>query len=138
MQNVAQKWSRRLFFIKGLIAGFILSLIILGNYFGPYAKVKQGQCFVRHIAIMSALKEHLESGQPIPRNLSELAPPEDSDRFRVSRTVKYYPDAWNKPGRILLQSSVCGSYVVTFGDGSRASCLLGIIGLRKNSRTLLN
>lgn len=132
MQNVSQKWGKRLLFIKGLLAGSILTLVILGIYCGTYAVIKQDQCMVQHIAIIDALEKHLESGQPIPQNLSELASLEyiNGDyRFSLSSTVshqkdkygfKYYPDAWKKPGRILLQSLVCGSYVITFGDGSRA------------------
>ena len=126
MQNVSQKWGKRLVFIKGFIAGAILLLIIIGTYCGTYAVVKQGQCMVQHRAIMNALKQHLESGKPIPRTLSELAPLEYSDGLNLSwilshPNLKYYPDAWNKPGRIFLQSLVCGSYVVTFGDGTMAT-----------------
>ncbi len=129
MQNVPQKWGKRLVFIKGFIAGAILLLIIIGTYGGTYAVVKQGQCMVQHRAIMSALKEHLGSGRPIPHSLPELASLEyisGSYRFSLSSIVsdpdfKYYPDAWNKHGRIFLQSLICGSYVVTFGDGAMAT-----------------
>lgn len=132
MQNSAEKRPKRLVFIKGLIAGSILSLIILGSYCGSYAVVKQGQCMVRHSAIMTALKEHISSGGQIPQNLSELVLLEytgTGQRRSLSsvlgfgkerRDLKYYPDAWNRPGEILLQNSVLGSYVVTFGDGSLA------------------
>jgi len=133
MQNSAEKRPKRLVFIKGLIAGSILSLIILGSYCGSYAVVKQGQSMVRHIAIMTALKEHISSGGQIPQNLSELALLEYAgtgqrrslssvlDFEKERRDLKYYPDAWNRPGEILLQSSVLGSYVVAFGDGSLAA-----------------
>jgi len=108
-------------------------LIIVGSYCESYAKVKQGQCVVRHYAILDALKDHIGSGGEIPQNLSELALLEYGDdlhRRNLSTIIsfekdrcdfKYYPDAWNKPGRILLQSSVLGSYVVLFGNGSRAT-----------------
>lgn len=132
MQESAKKWPKRLVFIKGLIAGCISLLLITGFYYGTYAKVAHGRCMVRHRVIMGALEKHLDSGERIPRNLSELADLEyisDIQKFSISPSVsfekkrhdlKYYPDAWNKPGRIILQSCVCGSHVVTLGDGSVA------------------
>jgi phosphotransferase system glucose/maltose/N-acetylglucosamine-specific IIC component len=32
----------------------------------------------------------------------------------------YYPEAWNKPGLILLKRKVGNFYYVTFGDGTRS------------------
>jgi hypothetical protein len=127
MQKNGQNWNRRLILVKVFLIGAFFSMSFIIGYGGVYAQTKQGQCSVQHIAIMRALKKQIESGKPIPRNLSELAALEYSKGLNLSwilslPKLRYYPDAWNKPGRILLQSKVCGSYVVTFGD-----CVLAVM-----------
>ena len=132
MQYVAEKWYRRLVFIKGFTVGCVLALFITGSFYSTYARVAEGECMVRHLTIMSALKEHVDSRGQIPGDVSKLALLEYTSgmqRQKLSPTIswkekrqdlRYYPDAWGKPGRIILRSTACGSYVVTFGNGSLA------------------
>ena len=133
MQKNGQNWNRRLIFVRVFLIGALFSMFFIFGYCGTYAQLKQEQCAVRHIAIMRALKKHIESGKPIPRTLSELALLENNGGHNLSwilsfSKLKYYPDAWNKSGRIFLQSKVCGSYVVTFGDGVLATLSLWHFG----------
>jgi hypothetical protein len=131
MYEPGKKWINRLILAKGIILGFALLLFLMGNYYGTYARVKEKECFVAHLFIMRALENHLSSGNEVPATLSEQSLMKFSDDQKQSllstvrhyterRSLKYYADAWGKPGRVLLRSSVCGSYAVTFGDGSRA------------------
>jgi len=132
MKDFLEKWLKWLAFIKCFLAAGILSFVIIGNYCGPYVVVKQGQSVVRQDFILRVLKTHIASGGQLPMNVAELGSMECTLGGQTEKIpgilsletsrygFKYYPEAWNKPGRILLQSLVCGSYVVTFGDGSTA------------------
>lgn len=137
MQKFAKKWPKRLAFIKGFVMGWILLLTIAAFYHGTYKLTKQDQCMVQHLVIMRALKDHIDSGGQVPEDLSELALLEYNVRYGDGSTgsedlsslisyqkkkydLRYNSDAWNKPRRIILQSSVLGSYVVAFGNGSWA------------------
>jgi len=137
MDNNWEKWIKRLVLIQTFIAAWIL-LLIVGVFYSAYRLAKQGSCFVSHEVIFVTLKEHIESGGEIPSNLSELTSSKYihyKRRLVCSNTVSYeekyydlkcYPNAWNKPGKILLRSSVLGSYVVTFGDGSSSLSRLNL------------
>lgn len=131
MYESVKKWKNRLILVKGIVLGCALLLLVIGNYYGSYARIKEGECFVAHHFIMNAIKKCLSSGGEVPAILSEQSSMKFSDDQEQSlltivhhetekRSLKYYADAWGKPGRVLLRSSVCGSYAVTFGDGSRA------------------
>ena len=114
MSIIRNKWIERLAQTKAFLAGCIVLLIIGGLAYGSYITTVESACLVRQIIITTALREHTKSNGALPENLSELG------FDNKKRKMKYYPDAWNKPGKILLISSGVGSYIVTFGDGSRA------------------
>jgi len=132
MEHLTEKWSGKLALIKIFIAAWLLLLLIDSIGFKAYMSTLQGRCLVGHELIIKAIEKHISSGEHIPVNLSELASLEfvsKAERFSIAPTIstlkkryelKYYPEAWRQPGRIFLQSSVCGSYVVTFGSGSQA------------------
>ena len=131
MADIARKWRKLLASIKVFVGGCIL-LIICGVIYSTYVTAAQDGCIVRHKIIISTLKDHVDSGGQIPESISELAGlayTGGNEKFKLGPSIsfererndlKYYPCAWSEPGRILLQSSVCGSYVITFGDGSLA------------------
>ncbi|MCP4259575.1 MAG: hypothetical protein GY774_19000 [Planctomycetes bacterium] len=131
MSESEKKWKNRLILVRGIILGCALLLFVIGNYYGSYARIKESECFVAHEYILMAIKKRLNSGDGVPATLSEQSvmnsfdDPEQNLLATVRhqtqrRSLEYYADAWGKPGRVLLRSSVCGSYAVTFGDGSRA------------------
>jgi len=131
MPNIVKNWPRRFVFIKGFIIGSILLLLIWGVG-QSWVRLLQERCLISHHVIMDALKEHVASGGQMPGNSSELTLlkyTSGARRLSLSPSIsfekerhdlKYHPDAWNKPGRIILQSFVWDSYVVTFGNGSCA------------------
>ena len=45
----------------------------------------------------------------------------DGEYYIKSRKTYYYPDAWNKPGRILLRLKNGGFYFVILGDKTRGT-----------------
>ena len=131
MVNAAKKWSKMVGSIKVFIGGWIL-LILLGLVYKGYVNTEKNGSIVRHIIIRRALEDHVNRGGEILQSLSEidkLQYTSGNEEHSLDSTVsferanndfRYYPAAWNRPGEILLQSSVLGSYVVTFGDGSLA------------------
>lgn len=131
MYESGKKWNNRLIFVRGIILGCALLLFVIGSYYGSYARIKEGECFVAHEFILMTIENCLSSGSGVPATLSEQSLMELSDDQKQNllptvrheterRSLEYYADAWGKPGRVLLRSSVCDSYAVTFGDGSRA------------------
>ncbi|MBW8001859.1 MAG: hypothetical protein FVQ80_07520 [Planctomycetes bacterium] len=110
------KKIKRSAFLNGvfviLLIGLIASII-----FPSYKKAKEGACLVQQRFIWKILKEHINSGNKIPSNLSKLA----SLKYRGTKyEFKYSPNSWGKAGEVLLQHSVFGTHIVTFGDGSSA------------------
>ena len=100
--------------IKIFLAGCLF--VLIGQVIlGTYLLTAQDVCGVHHRTILSVLKKHVSTDGKVPQNLSDLG-----SFGQNQHDLKYYPDAWNKPGRILLRSSVLNSYVITFGDGSIA------------------
>ena len=86
---------------------------------------------VQHKAIFKALKNSYAKGGEIPETLAGLTALsyDDMKNGSISNLIenqlknydlRYYPNAFNKPGEIILQSSVSGSYVITFGNGSQS------------------
>ena len=112
--------NKRVYFIKG----FILCLILLV----PFQCVKdslmlmsEDSASIRQYLIMLALRNHIDSIGEVPDNLADIRFPEPkSEGVYICKDIFYYPDAWGKPGQILLRSKylISCSYVVTFGDGS--------------------
>ena len=110
----------KLYFLEG----FILCLILLT----PASTLKRAcllvvedSASIRQYLIMLALRNHIDSIGEVPDNLADIRFPESED-VDICKDIFYYPDAWGKPGQILLLSEylISRSYVVTFGDGSRA------------------
>jgi len=132
MCETGKKWNDRLILVRGIILGCALFFFLVdGCYYKTYARIKEGECFVTHHFIINAIKNRLSSGGGVPATLSEQSVMDSFDdpeqnllatvRHQTQRrSLKYYADAWDKPGRVLLRSSACGSYAVTFGDGSHA------------------
>ena len=112
MEDIKKKRYRKLALIKNFIAAWLLLLLIDSIGFKAYMSTLQGRCLVGHELIIKALEKHTTSGEQIPVNLSELASLEfvsKAERFSIAPTIsalkkrydlKYYPEAWRKPGRI--------------------------------------
>jgi len=132
MKDIPNKWVRQLALTKAFLGGCIALLVIGGIGYEACRLAAQDGCIVRHSIFMEVLEHHIASGGHLPINLLELAELErvtELQKYSIGpsvsfekerRDLQYYPDAWKKPGKIIFQSSVLGSYVVTFGDGSRA------------------
>jgi len=130
--RIVYTWPKKWIFTKFIMVGCILLLLMATLFYSTYASMSLSGCRVRQMAITQALKERLESGREIPQTVTDLSAIEFTNagqklpiypnvNFEAKHNgLKYYPDAWDKPDSILLQSSVCGLYVVTFGKGSQA------------------
>jgi len=90
-------------------------------------------CFVRQDVIIRALNEYFNTKGHIPENLDEFSTYEchiynnqktnmyPFIQYQQERyDLRYYPEAWGKPGKMFLVSAYKDGYIVTFGDGSRA------------------
>jgi len=112
----------------------VICFLILFVYLNPvYLLTIQDRNLVQHHIIRDALYKWFDEKKQIPQTIEDLAslknanynPHNDtiSSVIKYQRTYhgfEYYPESWNRPGKILLQSSLSGSYVVTFGDGCQA------------------
>lgn len=117
--------------IKNTIALLIIFLFIGGNILIAFIRTKRDACISQHEIIFEALKDHVNSTEEIPKDLSDLASLDytsigGKQQFNISdivlylkdqRGLNYYPNAWDKPEEIILRSKVFGSYVITFGKG---------------------
>jgi hypothetical protein len=113
-------------------AVYIPSLFLSGVIYTFYLEAVETQTVLRHKVILKALYAGWSSENGVPQHVSELARSEsldESERKDVENVVRYeskkhsleyYPNAWNKPGKVLLESYLFGRQVVTFGDGSEA------------------
>lgn len=111
---------------------YIPSLFVSGLIYTLYLEAIETQTVLRHKVILKALDKSSSLENGIPKDISNLARLKslnekekediassvDSELKRHS--LEYYPDSWNKPGKILLESYLFGRKVVTFGDGSEA------------------
>lgn len=116
MNVIRIKWLKRLGQTKAFLGGGVVLLIVGGLAYGAYISSVENACLVRHNIVMNCLREHVKSGREIPKSLTELT---ELEYISGNQKLKYYPDAWSKPGRIFLKSPGVGSYIVTFGDGAR-------------------
>ncbi len=103
------------------LEGFILCLILLtpaSTLKRTYLLVVEDSASIGQMVAMKDLHKHIDSEGSVPNNLSDIVD-SHSDFYG---NIFYYPEAWGKPGQILLLSEylISRSYVVTFGDGSRA------------------
>jgi len=131
MDCIIAVWYRRLTVINLFLGGSVFALIVWGFIYGTCRITIQGGSLVNQRIIMDALKEHFKSTGQIPKKLDELFLLEsdeiDKRNIYISVTserkwhdIRYYPQAWDKPDRIILESSIVDSKVVTFGNGSTA------------------
>ncbi|MHC4229897.1 MAG: hypothetical protein ACYSW0_20875, partial [Planctomycetota bacterium] len=110
MHESGKKRKNYLILVRGIILGCALSLLVIGNYYGSYARIKESECFVAHQIIVDAIQNHQSSVGGVPATLSEKSLMKFSDDQKQSllaiarhqaqrRSLKYYADAWGKPGR---------------------------------------
>ena len=80
--------------------------------------------YVKHNVVMSMLRPRIDSDGKIPRDLNKVAESHKGIKSFI-KDINFYPDAWGDPGEILLCSKdlISRSYVITFGDGSRATII---------------
>ena len=134
MEEVKNKLHKRLHSIKLFLAGWVIAMMVGGSFFVTYRQCLIDACMVKHNIIMSALKRNISLGGQIPKSITDLGSLEyvsttEYQRFGIAEIVgileqhysfEYYPEGLGKPGKILFLSSLPGSFVITFGDGSRA------------------
>ena len=102
--NIKQIRSTRTYwFIVGCICTSVLFLLLQAFRMQAFDRA-----MIRQISIYIYLAEHYAEKATLPENLSPQAEEEG---------MAYNPSAWQMPGQILLERSVSGGKVITFGDG---------------------
>jgi len=131
MDKSKNKRRRKTTLIKVFLLGLIITSLIHYGYH-LYIFTKGGVGLVRHQVIIDGLNEYYKSTGLCPENLDKFASfdsyinRQKTNIYSLIQNVKehygliYYPEAWGKPGKILLVSGTKDGDIVTFGDGSRA------------------
>ena len=99
-------------FILFMILFFVsdLSITIL-------SRMRHGSSHVVILGTYKYLKDNgVPAGKPIPKSLSPVRIKRKEYYLEKIETF-YYPEAWDKPGRILLKRKVGNFYTLLYGDG---------------------
>jgi len=134
MKNDKKMCHKRLKLIIFFFLGWFMPMVCMSVFVIPYNKLCLSRCMGAQKIIYEALQKHINTGGETPLNIGELKrleyiSPSGYQQFTIEADIStlerrhdfnFYPDAWNRPGQILLQTSVLGTYVLTFGDGTRA------------------
>ena len=119
----------RWYFLKGFI--FCLILLFSFLFLDDACLIEiDGSARRSQNLTMLLLHQYIDSVGYVPASFVDLR-----NQYSFLENVKYYPDAWGEPGRILLCSKwlISGTYVVTFGDGTQASLTRWIYKRHKKS-----
>ncbi|MBD3353169.1 MAG: hypothetical protein GF364_16935 [Candidatus Lokiarchaeota archaeon] len=111
-QNILNK-------IELFIGGGLIILLCFCSIIGTYDHLQSEKLLVRHKICWKQINKYLIENKRPPRNLKELYFNEvnfDEKEYNI----RYYPNAWDEDGKIMLVSKSLGSYIVTFGDGTIA------------------
>ena len=97
----------------------LIPVLILFNW--SWNRFREGVASAQQEVVYYSLYHHISAGNEVPQTLSEVVNFED---WKKPFQINYYPDAWARADRILLQTPIrtlsgC-SYVVTFGNKSCA------------------
>ena len=110
--------------IKVFAMSFVLFLIIFSVL--DYAtlivsRIRESAISINQMSIHRTLKEEVAtSGEMVSKVFSTLSVGEGEYYYKGENTY-YYPDAWNKPGRILLKRRCEDFYHIILGDGTIAT-----------------
>ena len=115
MRNIKRlKWFAMSFI------GFVVVFGALHCGVALLARMRQSGVMVYLLSIHRLLERDVEtSGKPEPTRFSPVRRSKQEYYLKDADTY-YYPQAWNKPGRILLTHRCGAVEYVIFGDGSRA------------------
>ena len=95
-----KKSSGKYYFLEG----FLLCLILSTPFSfvkRAYLLVVEDSAFIGQRLAMEDLRKHIDSEGSVPNNLSDIVD-SHSDFYG---NIFYYPEAWDKPGQILLLSN---------------------------------
>lgn len=111
--NTSRKWKC---YLWGFMTSSLLFVVIFVISSGIFAALEDSEYVLQNIIIL-AIEQHVNSTGEVPKY---------ADICHVSKDINdttYYPDSWGKSGKILLKSKrlISGSFVVTFGDGAKAT-----------------
>lgn len=110
--------------VKVFLISFVLFLIIFIIFDSALlllSRMRENAISVFQLSIYKQLKDHIaETGEPVPIALSPIRISEEEYYLKAADTY-YYPDAWNKPERILLKHRCGNFYYLLFGNRTMAT-----------------
>jgi hypothetical protein len=118
--------------IQRFFLTYFFSLLVASLIYTGYLELVEAQTLIKHKEILNALAKSIEIYKVPPNDIDALNalenPKEENGRQlkdiikteRKKHNLQYYSDAWQKPGEVLLESSLLLSDIITFGDGSQA------------------
>lgn len=110
--------------LKVFVVSFVLFLIIfiiIDDAVLVLLRMQENGVLSVQYSTYGVLKKDIAtSGEIVPTQFSPIRISEKEYYIKSNRTY-YYPDAWNKPGRILLKRRCGNFYYLTFGDGTIAT-----------------
>jgi len=110
--------------VKAFLLSFVVFLIIfviLDCAVLVVSRMRESAIRVFQLVVVKALKDHIPTpGEPVPTRFSPVAISE-KEYYLEDKNTYYYPDAWDKPGRILLKRRCGGFYYLILGDGTMAT-----------------
>lgn len=102
---------------------YALSFLVASVLYTTYLELVESQMVIKQRHLFQILEDR-KNDEIFPKNIEEIAllvtKKSNETRRNIKYNFQYYPAAYMQPGKVLFQSSLLLSDVITFGDGSQA------------------